>query len=136
MHSRLGVALRAAVVTGTLIYGLLFAATTPANAAEGSCKGPFWGWFQQNICVRVDFGGKNLAARSQWIGWVDVNQGSYGDLHDHRVEMWGDGFYYSGWGGMKINVNKWVRDGTNICGAETEPISHTRQITCVAVHVP
>ena len=135
-RKRLSLALRATAVTGALVGASLFVSAAPASASEGSCRGPLWGWFQQNVCVVADMGGKNIPARAQWVGRVEGNQGSYGSPADHFMEIWGDGFYYSGWGFVSANVNKWVHDGTNICAAETEPVSHVRQITCIAVHVP
>lgn len=133
-RGKAGIALRAIAVTTALVGASVFATASPASASEGSCRGPFWGWFQQNVCVVADMGGKDTAGRSQWVGSVEGNQGSYDDPNT-KVEIWGDGFYYSGYGAIKQNVNKWVHDGTNICAAETEP-SGWRQISCIAIHVP
>ncbi|MFC8362018.1 hypothetical protein ACFUIY_19385 [Streptomyces griseorubiginosus] len=130
----LGTAIKVTAATAAMVGASLFATAAPASATEGSCKGPFWGWFQQNVCLVADMGGKNVAARSQWVGRVEGNQGSYADPNV-KMEIWGDGFYYANKGVVAVNVNKWVRDGTNICAAETEP-SGWRQITCIAIHVP
>lgn len=137
-HKRLRrrLTLRTVAVAGVLVGASIFATATPASASEGACKGPFWGVFRQNICVVANMGGKWADAHAQWVGYVEGKQASYGDVPNHLVEIWGDGFYYADWGYVSHDINGWVHDGTNICAAETEPISGTRQIACIAIHVP
>lgn len=107
---------------------------TPALAVlRGGCTGPF---YAQTVCVYADMGSKNYSNKTEWVGtvrvrWVPGCPPVYGP-----AEVWGDGFYQSTHVGCSASwaINRWVRSGTNICGAYTESPGW-RHIACISIRV-
>lgn len=110
-------------------------ATTPAQASiVGGCVGPFWGVLQQDLCVHADMGGKNYGNHTQWVGSVEA--ASPTGFNTFK-EVWGDGFYHSGWG---VNrswwIGRWVRSGTYICASSNDfQPGDAREVACIAIRV-
>ena len=126
--------LGAIVATILLVTASLFTTATPASAGHhlGSCVGPFWGYYDPaDVCMNGDTGDKDPANHREWIERVNVSH----KYPPRKVELWGDGFYYSTHGtSLEVNVRKWVRDDTYICGAAT-PNSGPRAIVCWHIDV-
>ena len=100
---------------------------------EGTCRGPFWGVLAQQTCVNGEMGEKDYTNRREWVGNVDVNSP---DAGPGTLEIWGDGFYYRT--GQKTKnmwyVGRWVREGTNICGAGTDRHG-VREVSCFKINL-
>jgi hypothetical protein len=120
------------VATCMIAIASLLGSAGSASASMGACNGSLWNW-HSDICVTGYFGGKDYRTHKQWVGWVESKQP--GSPPREFMELWGDGFYYSGWG-TQINrdVNRWVRSGTNVCAAVTDPSGY-RTIACMAIKV-
>ena len=92
-------------------------------------------------------GGKNTSNKTQWIGKVRVHTTCGGCTSGgvKMLEAWGDGFYksisYSSSSPRNINrdatwtVNRWLRSGTNVCGAWTFFSLWPRAVACFAIKV-
>jgi hypothetical protein len=82
--------------------------------------------------VQADMGGKNFGNHTQWVGRVTVHT----NYPPYLLEAWGDGFYKQAWwGDGGWNINRWVRSGTNICGAYTQYPGSWRDIACIHISV-
>lgn len=114
--------------------GSAIAATSAQADLVGGCVGPFWGLLQQDLCVHAEMGGKNYGNHTQWVGNVSADSPTG---FNTLKEVWGDGFYHSGWG---VNrswwIGRWVRSGTNICAAasDNEP-GDAREVACISIRV-
>jgi hypothetical protein len=100
----------------------------------GQCAGPVWGFYQQDVCVHADMGGKNYANHTQWVGSVSAD--SPVGFNTFK-EVWGDGFYRSGWG---VNrgwwIGRWVRSGSGICAASNGfGPGDSREVACISIRV-
>jgi hypothetical protein len=118
-----------AVIATAAVAG---AGAAPALAVTG-CTGVGSG-----TCVDAATGGKNYSNHTQWVGTVTARD--YGGSYTTKLESWGDGFYFAAgfngaWGNRQVTwtVNRWVRSGTNICGASTS--QGYRDIACIAIRV-
>lgn len=133
---RIRTILSGAAASVALAVTSVLASGTPASANAGSCQTPLWGLggdrVAPNVCVHVETGWKNSGDHTEWVGHVVVD---HGRSPQHKLEMWGDGFYYSGYGEwMEIYVDKRVRNGTHVCGAVTDPYN-VRAIACIDIRV-
>ena len=126
------------IATATIGLFAVFAATGVVGSANasivGGCVGPVWGYLQQDVCIHADMGGKNYRNRTQWVGTVSAD--SPVGFNTFK-EVWGDGFYKSGWG---VNrgwyIGRWVRSGTNICVASKGGgATDRREVACIAIRV-
>lgn len=105
--------------------------TAPASASMGGCTGPRLDLNQQDICVVIQTGAKDSASHRQWLSWAQASEPH--PAPDEFLELWGDGFYYSGYGtSLTRSVNKWLRSGTNVCAAETDH-EGVREIACMHI---
>jgi hypothetical protein len=107
------------------------------------------GWSAPNaiVCVKGYMGGKDIATKRQWIGQVRVftKCGSCTSAGTKMLEAWGDGFYksisYSTSSSRYIDrevtwtINRWLRSGTNVCGARTFFTLYPRAIACFTIKV-
>lgn len=119
------------VVATLMVVALGLVGAGSANASEGGCTGPIAGWLQQDICVVIETGTKDHTNHRQWLSWAQANEPH--PAPDEFLELWGDDFYYSGYGTvLHKDINKWVRSGTNVCAAETDH-EGVRQIACLHI---
>lgn len=136
--------LRALVAIFALVAMMLTAqgVSHPAHAnwLGTNCTGPFWGLYQQDVCVLAGLEGKNYAKHTQWLSTVEVSTPSIdpqGCDHSHIQQVWGDGFYH--WTyctAQHWTVNRWVHSGTNVCAASyLVGYFSLREIACVHVRV-
>lgn len=127
---KLTTAVRGAVIAVVLAVAVLFLSSGTANAKMiGQCNGAFWGMLSQSACVVVVTGAKDGANHREWIESVEVNH----DAAPHFLEVWGDGFYFTGYGSTSVHpVRKWVRSGTHICGAVTDNYG-VRSVACITI---
>jgi type IV secretory pathway VirB2 component (pilin) len=103
-----------------------------ADAPVGQCNGAFWGYLTQGICVTAITGGKDYSNHTQWIGSVTASQP---DGAAQFLEIWGDGFYYSGRDVSKTwSVNRWVRSDSGVCAAHTDRWG-VREVACISIEV-
>jgi hypothetical protein len=137
--ARVGTRVKQAVMLlGASSFMAAGGAGVAASAAHanlvGGCVGPFWGYLQQDLCVQGEMGGKNYSNHTQWVGNVAANSPTG---FNTLKEVWGDGFFSSGWG---VNrswwIGRWVRSGTYICAAanDFEP-GDSREVACIAIRV-
>ena len=81
-------------------------------------------------------GGKDYNNHTQWVGWVEAYRSGVGVATISKVESWGDGFYFAANGDHATwGAQRWVRSGTNVCGAVTYASDGARFIACIAVNV-
>ncbi len=131
--------IRSTLIACAAVLGLFATTATvgvgSANASlVGGCVGPFWGYLQQDLCVHADMGGKSYSNHTQWVG--NVSADSPVGFNTFK-EVWGDGFYRSGWG---VNrgwwIGRWVRSGTNICAASKGGgAADRREVACISIRV-
>lgn len=85
------------------------------------------------VCIDAYTGSKNYSSHTQYLQAVEV----FGGSSSGYLEVWGDGFYkkfyYTTDSGI-VYINRWVRSGTNVCGAATEP-GVPRRIACITIRV-
>jgi hypothetical protein len=99
------------------------------------------------VCVKGYMGGKDKTTKRQWIGQVRVftKCGGCTSAGTKMLEAWGDGFYksvsYPSNSNRFINrdvtwtINRWLRSGTNVCGARTFFSLYPRAIACFTIKV-
>lgn len=99
------------------------------------------------VCVKGYMGSKDKTTKRQWIGKVRVftKCGGCTSAGTKMLEAWGDGFYksisYPSNSSHTINrdvtwtINRWLRSGTNVCGARTFFSLYPRAIACFAIKV-
>jgi len=107
------------------------------------------GWSAPNaiVCVKGYMGGKDTTTKRQWIGQVRVftKCGGCTSAGTKMLEAWGDGFYksisYPSSSSRTINrdvtwtINRWLRSGTNVCGARTFFSLYSRAVACFTIKV-
>lgn len=114
------------LVVAIVLSGAMLITATPANAAyvDGCTRG---------VCIGVSTGGKNYSNRTQWVDYIYVmpNTTSY------KVEAWADGYYGAAYnsGSRTFVINRWVRNGTYVCGAATHYNGGPRYVACIAIRV-
>jgi hypothetical protein len=124
-----GIAATALALTSVL------ALAPSVSANTGGCQTPGGGLYGDrvapNVCIRVESGWKNYGNHTEWIGHVKVE----GTADRDKLEMWGDGFYYAARGSwFEVYVDRRVRNGTHICGGNTDPYA-VRAVACVNISV-
>ena len=121
-----------------LAAALAFGAAAPASADSwvGGCNWTGTSGYGRGACVRATMGGKDYTNKTQWVGWVNAYRAGYGTTEVSKVEAWGDGFYFAAAGSNATwGAHRWVRSGTNVCGAVTYKSDGARFIACIAVRV-
>ncbi len=127
------------VVAASLLIALLQVVyPASARAADVGACNP---WHQSQypyVCVGASTGSKNYSNRTQWVGEVAVRTA----LEPWKFEAWiGDGpsgvAWYrtaSGVTYMKWTVNRWVKNGSGICGAYHHRYGG-RSVACITIKV-
>lgn len=99
------------------------------------------------VCVKGYMGSKNTTTKRQWIGKVRVftKCGGCTSAGTKMLEAWGDEFYksisYPSSSSRTINrdvtwtINRWLKSGTNVCGARTFFSFYPRAIACFTIKV-
>ena len=122
----------ATAVTATLVGG------APAYADQwvSGCNWTGTSGYGRGACIRATTGSKNFDNHTQWVGWVNAYRAGLGSDAIIKVEAWGDGFYFSkdNSAGETWGAQRWVRSGTNVCGAVTY-WDGARYIACIAIRV-
>lgn len=131
-------ALIAALVTvGVATVGFVGTAPTASAASVGMCN-PWWGTENPYVCVGAQTGQKNLTNRTQWVSTVTVRT----TLNPGRMEAWiGNGPSGVAWFGSVSGatyrtwtVNRWVKNGSGICGAYYHRFGG-RSVACITIKV-
>lgn len=128
------VALAGVVSTVVMMLG---GTAVPAHADSwvSGCNWTGISGYGRGACVRATTGTKNYQNHTQWVGWVEAYRSGLGSDQIVKVESWGDGFYFSAGGSYaRWGAQRWVRSGTNVCGAVTY-WDGARFIACIAISV-
>ena len=140
---------RRSLLAATLGLGLIaMPSIASADAWTGDhCAIAGWSAPNAQVCVKGYVGGKNTGNRTQWVGQVRVFTRYAGltSAGTRVLEGWGDGFYKSisyptsssryVERSVTWQVNRWVRSGTNVCGARTFFSLYPRAVTCFSIRV-
>jgi len=110
--------------------------SAPSALADTTVKGCVG--IGSGVCVDVTTGSKNYSNKTQWVGWVTTR--TFGGGNFTKLESWGDGFYFAKnfdgkWANRSVQwgAQRWVRSGTNVCGAATTKDGRT--IACIRITV-
>jgi hypothetical protein len=143
-QSRFGLVLAAAMFSGFVTF---FAAPSTALAAQigqpapsrvsvsaGNCAGPFWGVYEQDVCVLVNTGPKKNHTQLVYSVTVDKPLGYLGIM-----EAWAGNVWYaqtSNPSQMSVTwqVDRWISSGSGVCGS-LQPYypGDSREVTCITI---
>lgn len=114
------------------------AQASPAVAGSVGACNPWWSSQNHYVCVGVSTGSKNYSNRTQYVYAVAVRT----HLEPWRLEAWiGDGptgvaWYRTASGETYVRwpVNRWVKNGSGICGAYHHRYGG-RSVACIKIKV-
>lgn len=123
----------AAVLQGNGIAG----AATVTGCAQGSFE-------YRGTCISVVTGTKNKSNRTQYVESITIHAPTEARRANKpsKLEAWaGNGptgvAWYNTKKGLSVTwtVNKWIKNGSGICGAYTWPGTTNRSIACITIKV-